>query len=155
MLADDVTTIHMDSASPMVLPAFPQFKLWPDAVAALGKSPETLPTLHPDLDKRAYRVASGFARDPLPLKSIYVLAAGQNLEIESLGSQEALIELIRHSYAARFGRKLLQGKEIATHFNQCARLVRHRRLYRFRRPAALSLLHEQANMLIEELSRES
>ncbi|HEV8722568.1 MAG TPA: serine kinase [Candidatus Binatia bacterium] len=155
MLADDVTTIHMDSACPMVLPAFPQFKLWPDSVRALGKMPDCLPLLHSAINKRAYRIRWGFAQNSLPLKYIYVLAEGRKAVIERLDSRESFVELMRHSYVVRFGRKLLQGQEIATHFNQCARLVRHTCLYRFRRPAALSLLHEHANMLIKELSRES
>jgi hypothetical protein len=154
MLADDVTAIQMDSDVPKVLPGFPQLKLWPDAVTALGDSPETLPLLHPDFAKRAFRVTSGFSREPLPLKRIYVLAMGERLEIESLRSQEALVELIRHSYAARFGNHLLRATGIATHFKQCARLVQNARLHRFRRPASLSVIDEHARMLIGEISRD-
>jgi hypothetical protein len=153
MLADDVTAIQMDSDCPKVLPAYPQFKLWPDAVTALGDSPENLPLLHPDFAKRAFRVTSGFPRRPLPLKHICVLATGEHLEIESLGPPEALLELIRHSYAARFGNHLLQATGIAVHFKQCARLVQNARLYRFRRPASLSVIDDHAGMLIHELSR--
>ena len=154
MLADDVTAIRMDSAYPMVLPAFPQFKLWPNSIMALGDIPEKLPLLHPDFSKRAFHVTSGFAPAPLPLKRIYVLAPGQRVEIESLSRQEALIELIRHSYAARFGWQLLQATGIETHFKQCARLVQNARLYRFPRPASLSVLEEHVGMLINDLSRE-
>jgi hypothetical protein len=154
MLADDVTALQMDSTYPMVLPAFPQFKLWPDSITALGNAPETLPVLHPDLSKRAFHVTSGFVHAPLPLRHIYVLARGENLEIESLGPREALVELIRHSYAARFGEQLLQATGIETHFKQCARLIQNVRLSRFRRPASLSVLDEHVNMLKNDLSRE-
>jgi hypothetical protein len=154
MLADDVTAIQMDSNCPNVLPGFPQFKLWPDAVTALGDSPEKLPLLHPDFAKRAFRVTSGFSRGPLPLKRIYVLAMGERLEIESLRPQEALVELIRHSYAARFGNHLLQATGIVTHFKQCSGLVQNARIYRFRRPAPLSVIDEHASMLIHELSHD-
>lgn len=154
MLADDVTAIQMDSDHPKVLPGFPQLKLWPSAVTALGDSPETLPLIHPDFAKRAFRVAAGFPRCPLPLKHIYLLARGEYLEIESLSPQEALVELIRHSYAARFGNHLLRATGIATHFKQCVRLVQNARLHRFRRPASLSVIDEHAGMLINYLSRE-
>lgn len=155
MLADDITTIQMDSACPMVVPAFPQFKLWPDSLLALGATPETLPVLHPDLHKRGFHLVSGFARNPAPLKHIYVLAAGRNLQIQSLSSQEAFVELIRHSYAARFGSQLLHATGIATHFRQCAHLVQNTRVYRFGRPASLSVLHEHASILLKDLSRDS
>jgi hypothetical protein len=154
MLADDVTAIQMDSAYPMVMPAFPQFKLWPNAIIALGDIPEKLPLLHPDFAKRAFQVTSGFAHSSLPLTRVYVLAPGESLEIESLRPQEALIELLRHSYAARFGNHLLQATGIATHFKQCARLVQNTRLYVFRRPASLSVLDAHVGMLINDLSRE-
>jgi hypothetical protein len=154
MLADDVTAIQMDTDWPMVLPAFPQLKLWPDSVTALGDSPETLPLLHPDLAKRALRVSSTFPRNALPLKHIYVLARGERLEIESLRPQQAFLEVIRHSYAARFGDDLLQATGIATHFKQCARLVQSTRAYRFRRPASLSVIDEHARILIRDLCRE-
>jgi hypothetical protein len=152
MLADDVTAIQMDSDCPKVLPGFPQLKLWPDAVTALGDNPETLPLLHPEVAKRAFRVTAGFPRCPLPLKYIFVLATGEYLEIESLRLQEALVELIRHSYAARFENHLIEATGIATHFKQCARLVQNARLYRFRRPTSLSVIDEHVSILIHELS---
>ena len=153
MLADDVTAIQMDSDCPKVLPGFPQLKLWPDAVTALGDSPETLPLLHPDFAKRAFRVTAGFPRSPLPLKHIYVLATGEYLKIESLRPQEAMLELIRHSYAARFGNHLLQATGMATHFKHCVALVQNATFYRFRRPASLSVLDEHVSMLINDTSR--
>jgi hypothetical protein len=152
MLADDVTAIQMDSNCPKVLPGFPQFKLWPDAVTALGDSRETLPLLHPDFAKRAFRVTAGFPRGSMPVKHIYVLATGDYLKIESLARQEAMLELIRHSYAARFGDHLLRATGMATHFKQCARLVKNAHLHRFRRPASLSVIDEHARMLIDEIS---
>jgi hypothetical protein len=152
VLADDVTAIQTDSACPTVLPGFPQIKLWPNSIVALGDVPETLPALHPDIDKRAYRVATGFAQVPLPLKRIYVLAPGTDVQIESLSPQEALIELIGHSYAARFGNELLQATGMAKHFKQCARVAQNACLYRFRRPASLSVLDEHVTTLINNIS---
>jgi hypothetical protein len=154
MLADDVTAMQIDSGCPKVWPGFPQLKLWPDSVTALGDSPETLPLLHPDFAKRAFRVAAGFPRCPLPLERIFVLATGERPEIESLRPQEGLLELIRHSYAARFGDHLLQATGMATHFRQCARLVQNVRLYRFRRPSSLSVIDEHARLLIDEILRD-
>jgi hypothetical protein len=154
MLADDVTAIQMDSNCPKVLPGFPQFKLWPNAVTALGENPEALPVLQPDFAKRAFRVTACLPRGPLPLKHIYVLATGEHLEIESLRPQEALLELIRHSYASHFGNHLFHATGIVTHFKQCARLVQNVRLHRFRRPASLSTIDEHASMLIREISRD-
>ena len=152
ILADDVTAIRTDSACPMVLPGFPQIKLWPNSIVALGEVPEALPALHPDVNKRAFRVTEGFAQAPLALKRIYVLAPGAEVKIESLSPQEALIELIGHSYAARFGSELLQATGVATHFRQCARVIQNASVFRFRRPASLSVLDEHVSTLINDLS---
>jgi hypothetical protein len=154
ILADDVTAIHLDSVGPMVIPGYPQLKLWPNSIVALGHAPEALPVVHPDFTKRALRVNSGFADAPSPLERIYVIAPGQHVEIESLSRQDALIELIRHSYAARFGKQLLQATGMAEHFKNCARLAQNVSVFRFRRPASLLMLDEHVNMLINDMTHE-
>jgi len=150
MLSDDVTAIRLDSDRPVVLPAFPQIKLWPKSVEALGDVPESLPVVHPDLPKRALRVTSGFAQAPLSLKRIYALAVGESVEIESLSPQAALVELICHSYAARFGKELIEATGPGTHFKQCARVAQNTSVCRFRRPASLSVLDEQVSLLVKD-----
>lgn len=155
LLADDVTAIQMDSPCPMVLPSYPQFKLWPNSIVALGDVPESFPVIHPDVAKRALRVRSGFARAPVRLKRLYVLAAGQRVEIETLTAQQALIELIGHSYAVRFGKELLQATGMASHFEQCARVVQSTCFYRFRRPPSLSILDEHLDTVINALSQDT
>jgi hypothetical protein len=57
----------------VVLPAFPQIKLWPDSALALRESVDDLPRLHPEMDKRAWRAAGNFDSTPLPLRRVYVL----------------------------------------------------------------------------------
>lgn len=48
VLADDVVAVDLSTPeAPGALPGFPQLKLWPDAVTALGGSPEGLPRVHP------------------------------------------------------------------------------------------------------------
>jgi hypothetical protein len=153
VLADDVTAIQTDSAVPIALPGFPQIKLWPNSIVALGTVPETLPAVHPDVNKRAFSVAGGFAQMPLPLKGIYVLAAGSAVQIESLSPREAMLELIGHSYARRFGKELLQGNGMATHFKQCARVAQNTCIYRLVRPASLSIIDEHVDMLIDSMPR--
>ena len=152
MVADDVTAIETDSACPMVVPAFPQLKLWPNSLVALGNVPEALPAVHPDFTKRAFRVNSRFSHSPVPLKHIYVLAPGPQVEIETISAHEALLELIGHSYAARFGRHLLPVTGMATHFEQCVKLIQNTSVYRFRRPASLSVLGEHVGLVIAKLT---
>jgi hypothetical protein len=136
-----------------VFPGVPQLKLWPDAVAALGEVPEILPQLHPLFEKRARRIIRKFSQRPLDLKCIYVLAVGSVAAIEPLCPQEALRDLIRHWYGARFGMELLQPVGLPSFFLQCATLARTIPVYRLQRPPSLPTLPVTAQLVEEHLAR--
>ena len=155
LLADDVVALDLsNSGGPMVLSGIPQFKLWPEAVSSLGDNPELLPQIFSGCEKRARRVTDRFSKRPLPLKGIYALSKGPIPEIKFLPPQEAIVELIRNSYVARFGKRLLHGVEAATHFRQCTSLANRVPVYSLDRPNSLSLLPAVAQLLEEQLSRE-
>ncbi len=138
-LTDDVLALDLTQpAQPWVLPAFPQMKLWPSAVAALGKDPETLPRLVPQLNKRQRRI-DGLSPDAVPLQALYLLGKGPAITIEPLASSDIFAALVCHSYGGRFGKALLQHGETA-HFLQCMTLAKQVPIYRLRRPSDLSLL---------------
>jgi hypothetical protein len=150
LIADDVVAIDVtSSAAPIVYPGFPQLKLWPEAVASLGDTPDRLPRLHPQNEKRARRVADGFAQVPLPLRYIYILDAGPTLEVSSVPAQEAFVQLVRHSYALRF---IGPNGATAAHFRQCARLAGQVPIACLKRPVALDALPQLADLIEEHLA---
>jgi hypothetical protein len=148
LVADDVTAVQVevDNGSPTVVPGFPQMKLWPESITTIGDIPETLPRVEPDWDKRAHRVDRGFSSSPVPLHRIYVLAEGQANEVEPLGPQVALVELIRHTYAAA----LLDTMGTSQHFLQCATIVNKVPIARLRRSWSLSTLPDVAGLVEED-----
>jgi hypothetical protein len=153
LVADDVTAIAVGTNGSTVLPGFPQLKLWPEAVVSLGEAPETMPRLHPLLDKRARLAIRGFSHRVLPLKRIYLLAEGSVPGIEPLRPQEALIELVRHWYGSRFGDRLLQaGGAAVPHFLQCAALVNRVAVHRLRRPRPVRALLDVARLVEDHLA---
>lgn len=149
VLSDDIVALDVESMEfPTLYPSFPQLKLWPEAASSLGFVVETLPKLHPEFEKRARQVNRDFSSDPLPLRSIFVLAEGDRLEIETLRDQEAFIELVRHSYAVR----LLEPTSTASrHFRQCRRLVDSVTIKRLRRPASLERLTDLTRLVRDDL----
>ena len=150
IVADDVTAVRLDTGRPTVSHGFPQLKLWPEAVvSSLGDDLEALPRLHPDLEKRARRVAHWFPSASLPLRRIYVLADGESQGSEPLRPQEALVELVRHSYVSR----LLQEAEASTHFLQCASVVKTVPICSLRRPRFLPALSDLARLVEEDLAQ--
>lgn len=140
LVADDILAIDPSRSGPMALPGFPHLKLWPDSVNSLGHVPDTLPQLHPKLEKRGYRIANGFSSVAMPLRCIYVLGQGQKPEIEALRPREAWTELMPHWYGARFGTELIRALGPPTHFLQCVDLANKIAVCRLRRPPSLSAL---------------
>lgn len=120
LLTDDVMAIDLNGSQPMVIPSFPQIKLLPDAAAAIGPAPETLPLLHSQTPKLAHQLSQGFIQTPLPLKRLYVLEMGTHLAIVPLDPQQTFVELLRNSRAVG----LLNAPEYtSTHLSQCTRLA--------------------------------
>jgi hypothetical protein len=143
LVADDFIAVAAEPAAAgplLIYPGFPQLKLWPEAAALTGADPDQLPQLRPDLEKRARRLESGFAADPLPLSRLYVLDEGDVIAVEPLDRQAALIELVRHSYAA----KALPKLDASAHLRQCATVLRHVPVRRLRRPRDLAALADVA-----------
>ena len=153
MVVDDVMAVYPEAAQVMAIPSFPQFKLWPQAVSSVSQtSPEALPLLLPYSEKRMLRITQGFAQAALPLKRLYVLAKRATLDIEPLSHREALTEVMRHAYGARFGKQFFQVTDIATHFLQCAHLANSISVCRLTRPSCLARLSDVAQMVETDLA---
>jgi len=149
VVTDDVTAVKMDTDVPEISPGFPQLKLWPEAAAALGYCPDTLLRTYPQLDKHILQTTRGFPAAPLPLKRIYVVHEGINQEIEPLNSQQAFLELLRHTY----GNEVLHTLETSAHFLQCANLVNHVPMRRLKMNGSLAALPLVTQMIEEDLAR--
>jgi hypothetical protein len=125
LLVDDILALRVDGGCHWALPGFPHLKLWPDTVAWLGHDAAMLPRLRPELDKRGYRLVSGFCQTPARLAAIYVLVQGAQPEIQQLAPRAAWLELMPHWYGARFGTQLLRALGYDVHFRQCTDLAVH------------------------------
>lgn len=148
LLADDITAVQTTGADgPCVYPGYPQLKLWPDAVRSLGEDPDALPQLVPIMQKRGRRVIKAFAAEPLVLRRIYVLGGGNVPEIRVLKPQEALVELLRHTY----GRDLFRAVETRSHFLRCTSIVNKVPVNGLSRPYSLSRLSDLVQLVEEDL----
>ncbi len=153
LLADDLVVLDIeDTLRPMVRPGFPQFKLWPDAVASsLGDDPTLLPRVATGTEKRARRIVEHFSPHALPLGGIFVLGEGPAIHLRSIKPAQGLLQLITHTYVARFGNRLLQGVTAATHLRQCADLVRCIPTFHLERPRSLELLPDVVQVVEEQM----
>lgn len=146
LIADDVVALEIQRHQIQVQPAFPQIKLWPDAVACIGKEPEDLPRLGARLEKRNHQLSSGFMSDILPLRYIFVLGQGDEVAIKPLPPQEIIQHLMQNSYVTRFDQTLLEERG-ASHFKQLMILAQQVPLLRLLRPASLDLLPDIATLV--------
>lgn len=150
LLTDDLVVLKdiEEQSGPMVVPGIPQLKLFPEAAkASLGDDPEALPRLIAGFEKRARRITGGFASDPVPLKLICLLDTDSSVFIEPVSAQQSMVELIRHSYAARIFNKWLTGAIAAKHFQRCADLARKVPICCVKRPRALDRLPDVVDLL--------
>ena len=151
IISDDVVAVDLEGINATVPPGFPQLKLWPESILALGRLPEQMPKLRSSIEKRAFRVVQSFTTDPLQLKHIYALRESTTARVHSLGSQAAFIELVRHSYMA----KVLEAtNSISLHFHQCARLVKSVPVYYLDRSSLIDDLPRLIKSIEEHINNE-
>jgi hypothetical protein len=119
-VADDVAPVSLRGGHVRVDPAYPAFKLWPDAARRQGLRVEDLPTIGPDEEKRWVEASEGWDPDPLPIARVYVLSAGPEISVRRGPAAESFLDVVRHTYLAKF----LEPAGVQTlHFEQVASLM--------------------------------
>ena len=137
LVADDVAAMRIGPDGPEVYAGFPQFKLWPDALTALGHDAALHRRVEPGLEKRARPLSEGFAdRMVLPLAQFHVIEEGPSVELTLLGLQDGFLALVRHAY----GVQRLDGVSGVDHFQVRSEIVRRVPGCRLSRPWDLDML---------------
>jgi hypothetical protein len=136
LITDDVMAIDLETPIPQVIPSFPEVKLLPDAMAAIGSGVDEM-RLHSLSHKQIQRLEHRFALGPVPLKHLFVLQAGECNHIHSLPRSKAFPELIQHSRATK---SLRDPNFRLQHFHQCSRLAKEVPMAYLERPRSLDQL---------------
>lgn len=124
LISDDIVMIRPSQEGAFeILPSYPHIKLWADTIPHVFNDRfYDFHQLHPDIDKHGYYVTQGFVDKPTPLKQLYIIRRGPELNITPCTFQEAIVELVRFTYVVRFGTQLL-GADQGRHFKFCAHLA--------------------------------
>lgn len=147
VLSDEVVAIYAGEGVPLVYASCPLLRLMPEVILSLGGDWTTLPKVHPAEDKRIQMAERDFSPGPHPLRRIYILEQGSVIEICPTSTQEAIVELIRHSYAAG----LLKTSGAPSHLIQCSKLIEQVPIKRLRKNNDLRLLPKIVQMIEEDL----
>ncbi|RUS45709.1 aldolase [Cohnella sp. AR92] len=148
LLSDDVIAVSQSANGgfPIVMPAYPQQKLWRESMDRLGVEPRGSRHLYES--KYAVPVASGFAAEALPLDGIFELGKteGREAELSPYRGLERLAILRLHTYRP-FLIPRLTGEQ--WHLSAIAGLSSQVDLYRMRRPSAGFSAYELAERVLE------
>ncbi|NCJ08053.1 hypothetical protein GS597_16365 [Synechococcales cyanobacterium C] len=151
MMADDVTGIVLNEyGKPLVLPAYPQVKLWHDACQQLAQPIENLRAVRSQLEKYAVPTHHQFVDQPVPLYGVYVLRVHNrpDMLLECLEDSEKFEIFLGNTYRQRF----LDGLNMRLpHFHLATVAANAAQVTRVTRPTHPFLLEELTSRLIEDL----
>jgi len=145
LLSDDVVVIEERDGRPVALAGTATLKIQPEAAQALGVDPSRLAPLHPNAEKRSWPGAADDRAPPpaTPLAALLVAAPGPGPTIAALDGPATFLEVVRHTYGARYDYMQRSGGS-ARHFAQVAALVLAVRAFRLVRGDDLARLAETA-----------
>lgn len=153
VLSDDIVALAEQEGTFRALPGNPQLCLWPDSVKMLYGSPDALPPLAPEWDKRRLVLGNDgapFQSRPLPLAAIYILGdrrADPTSVIAPIGSREALLSLVADTYATRILSREMRARE----FEALGRLVASVPARRIHAPMDPNRLDELCRAICEDV----
>jgi hypothetical protein len=125
VLTDDILPLRSTRDGILAVSGYPRVNLWPDSAGKLFGSPDSLPRIAPDWDKRYWDLATPnlFARQTAPLGAVYVLSAAggssNRPRIESLPLAQAIATLA----ACTYGNYLLDAAARTREFESLGRIV--------------------------------
>lgn len=153
LLSDDVVAVGTGAdGRPLVLPAYPQQKLWRESIDGLGLEDSPLRPLYRETEKFAVPLAGRFDAAPLPLGGIFELTrpGGERIDIMPLSSSERLRIVLEHTYrSALIPRLGLTG----WHFGAAARIASQIRAAALSRPAAGFTANAVAAALLSRMKK--
>lgn len=143
-LSDDVCALECIAEELYVHPSFPQVKLYPDVIKMIGLAPDKYDRVHPLMEKR--RVNLTLIPKQTPVKGVYVLAVGDELNLRPLSGLEAIQQIMRHLMINRFpeGQPPEMMKQI---LEQAIEVVKKLPVYRLTRPKDLSFLRKTQELI--------
>jgi len=126
VVSEDVLPLRLEGGRVWVDPGGPLIRLWQASVHSLFGSPDAMPLLTPNWDKRFQPLSAesgNFMPESCPLRAIYLLAPRKPSQpkavIAALGGRDALMGLVVNTYA----NKLLDPEMRAQEFVLLGQLV--------------------------------
>ncbi|WP_321166185.1 aldolase [Bacillus sp. FJAT-28004] len=153
LLSDDVIAVSQSAADPvpLVIPAYPQQKLWQQSLDAFGLSNDKLRTIYGRETKFCIPVEADFCSMALPLAGVFELTKTDLTQVSicSIPKLARLDILFQHTY-----RQFLVQKLDLTrwHFKRSAALAMDLHMYQLQRPTSGFTAPELVDLIINTIS---
>ncbi|WP_054939085.1 hypothetical protein [Paenibacillus ihuae] len=101
LLTDDVIPVTLNEQNiPIIIPAYPQQKLWKKSIDALGLNALSYSPLYQEVDKYAIPVTGQFSQEAVPLAGIFEITVSRNdmTEIRPVLGLHRFPVLFNHTY---------------------------------------------------------
>lgn len=139
VLSDDMVAIELTpEQGAVVLPGFPQVKIWPASMEGLGYDSTHLERLFPSSRKRVIRQFDNFPTQATSLSNLFFLEKGDEFSFTPMAGPEAILTMTKFFSCPS---DLLQGRALARHFQQCTQILKQAGVWVLKRPDSFQRLH--------------
>ncbi|OJD75867.1 aldolase [Bacillus sp. P14-1] len=151
LLSDDVIAVTVSAdKTPIVVPSYPQQKLWAESLNAFGMGTASYNPLFERETKYAVPVQSHFFSEPLPLAGVIELTKteDENVELIRMEGLERLRTLFFHTF-----RKFLvtQLKLTEWHFTTSTSVINKVDMFHLKRPNNRFTAHELVSIILKTI----
>ncbi|OOE14602.1 aldolase [Fictibacillus arsenicus] len=151
LISDDVIAINFDNQDkPLVMPSYPQQKLWEESLICFGMNSINYKPLFERETKYAVPVKNPIIV-PIPLAGIIELSAIENessIRYESLDGLHRVQTLFQHTYRSSFIRRL---KLSDWHFRETVKLINRIQMSKLSRPTQQFTVHEMVSIVLKNI----
>ncbi|MBT2736759.1 aldolase [Bacillus sp. ISL-7] len=155
LLTDDVIGVTFTKENePMVIPSYPQQKLWQKSLDEFGIDNRDFRPIYQRETKFAIPIRNKFSPTPLPLAGIFelVLTEKEEIELKQIDGLARLQTLLIHTYR----NSLIQNLGLSNwHFTNSTKIINQIKMYQLRRPLNTFTANELASLILNCVNKEN
>ncbi|MCI2255187.1 aldolase [Domibacillus sp. PGB-M46] len=153
LLSDDIIPVSFsEENNPLVLPTYPQQKLWQESLNQFGVESSQYKAITERETKFTIPVADHFINEPMPLEAVFELVKSKNQETQLLRieNMKRFFTLFNHTFRNSFVRR---SGLMEWHFAASAKLVNKVDLYQLSRPVSRFTAFELTDLLLNAVKK--
>ncbi|MEH6943979.1 HPr kinase/phosphorylase [Bacillus sp. JJ722] len=154
LVSDDVIPVRLSNDNiPIIIPSYPQQKLWQESLTAFGIDSKQYRPLFEREKKFAIPVTSSFSNEPLPIVALFELVKTEQGEItlHKVNQLEQFRTLLSHTYRNFLVPRLGLSE---WHFIESAKILTKIHMYQMQRPNTGFTVKKLASQILDVIKME-